>query len=163
MIQIKQSTTKKAFQTIESLADVIWKEHYIPMLGKPQIEYMLDKFQTAEAIKRQVEDGMLYFLLYFDVLEVGYFAIKPEKEALFLSKIYILKSHRNKGVAKKAMEFIVNYAKEQQLQNIRLTVNINNIHAIEAYKKLGFEITKPLVADIGNGFVMDDFEMVKIL
>ena len=43
------------------------------------------------------------------------------------------------------------------------TVNLNNINAIKTYEKLGFINAGPVVADIGNGFVMDDFEMKKSL
>ena len=48
-------------------------------------------------------------------------------------------------------------AKERNLKAVWLTVNRNNSHAIEVYKHKGFIITRTQVADIGNGFVMDDY------
>ena len=59
------------------------------------------------------------------------------------------------------MFFVEEKAKTYQLKNIRLTVNINNTIAIKAYEKLGFKNVGPIVADIGNGFIMDDFQMMK--
>ena len=162
-MHITQATTKQAFSDIELLADTIWRDHYIPIVGKSQVDYMLDQFQTAKAIENQVQAGMSYFVMYLDDAAVGYFAIKPEETNMFLSKIYVLKTQRNKGIAKNAIHFILEQVKSKQLKGIRLTVNINNEIAIKAYKKLGFTITKPIVADIGNGFVMDDYEMVKRL
>ncbi len=41
------------------------------------------------------------------------------------------------------------------------TVNKNNSLAIRAYEKLGFENLGSIVADIGNGFVIDDYRMEK--
>ena len=38
-------------------------------------------------------------------------------------------------------------------------VNKYNKNTILAYQKLGFIQKRELVIDIGNGFVMDDFEM----
>ncbi|MCR8669348.1 GNAT family N-acetyltransferase [Aestuariibaculum sp. M13] len=161
MIDIQTASTHQDFKTIESLADIIWREHYIPIVGKPQIDYMLEKFQSAEAIKQQALEGMKYFTLVYSGVPVGYIAIKPEEGVLFLSKIYVLKDYRGKGIAKSAMQFVENKAKDFDLKTIRLTVNINNEIAIKAYEKLGFINAGPIVADIGNGFIMDDYLMKK--
>ena len=161
MINIKAANTISDYKNIADIADVIWREHYIPIVGKPQIDYMLQKFQSASAIEKQVEDGFEYFTIYFEEIAVGYISIEQEENSLFLSKIYVLSSHRGKKIGKAAMQFVENKAKTYQKERIRLTVNINNTNAIKAYEKLGFINVGPLVADIGNGFVMDDYQMVK--
>ena len=161
MTEIKVASTSQDYLKIEAIADIIWREHYIPIVGKPQIDYMLDKFQSAKAIEKQIENGYEYFSIFYDDAHVGYISIKQEKDALFLSKIYVLSSYRGKKIGKTAMLFVENKAKLYQLKNIRLTVNIHNSNSIKAYEKLGFKNVGPLVADIGNGFVMDDFEMIK--
>ncbi|KAB1068699.1 GNAT family N-acetyltransferase [Tamlana haliotis] len=160
MITFRIAETPSEFKTIASLAEVVWREHYIPIVGKAQVDYMLEKFQSSEAIKNQVESDFLYYLVSYNNKPVGYFAIMKEAEALFLSKFYILSDFRGRGIGKKAMRLIEAKALEFQLNKIRLTVNIHNTNAIKAYEKLGFKTLGPLVADIGNGFVMDDYEMV---
>jgi len=80
---------------------------------------------------------------------------------LFLSKIYVLKHYRGKKIGKRAMAFVEEQAKSCQLKSIRLTVNKHNTDAIHAYQQLGFKNMGSVVLDIGNGFVMDDFEMEK--
>ena len=161
MINIKAANTISDYKNIADIAEVIWREHYIPIVGKPQIDYMLQKFQSASAIEKQVEDGFEYFTIYFEDTAIGYLSIKQEEKALFLSKIYVLTSHRGKKIGKAAMQFVENKTKIYQKERIRLTVNINNTNAIKAYEKLGFINVGTLVADIGNGFVMDDYQMVK--
>ena len=161
MTIIKIANTATDYLQIEALANTIWREHYIPIVGKPQIDYMLDKFQSAKAIEKQVEDGYEYFTLIYNDVSVGYISIKQEPEALFLSKIYVLSTYRGKKIGKEAMQFVENKALTYQLKNIRLTVNIHNANSIKAYEKLGFKNVGPLVTDIGNGFVMDDYVMVK--
>jgi len=163
MIKIIPATTNSQFQQIETLADTIWRDYYIPMVGKQQIDYMLEKFQSVAAIKQQVEVGFEYFIITFDGIPVSYIAIKKEESALFLSKIYVLSTYRGKKIAKTALAFIEDKAKSNQLETIRLTVNVNNTTSINVYEKLGFVIVRPLVADIGNGFIMDDFEMEKTI
>lgn len=163
MIDITTANTKAYYLQIEKLADIIWREHYIPIVGKPQIDYMLDKFQSATAIEEQVANGFEYFLITYEAVAVGYISIKKEAVSLFLSKIYVLSSYRGKKIGKSAMIFVEEKAKSYQLKSIRLTVNINNTNSIKAYEKLGFINTGSLVADIGNGFVMDDYQMVKTI
>ncbi|MDD7887021.1 GNAT family N-acetyltransferase [Flavivirga sp. 57AJ16] len=161
MIDIIIANTANHYSKIAKLADVIWREHYIPIVGKPQIDYMLDKYQSATAIREQVVNGFEYFLITFNTTPVGYISIKKEAESLFLSKIYVSSVYRGKKIGKAAMAFIEEKAKDYELKRIRLTVNINNTNSIKAYEKLGFVNTGPLVTDIGNGFVMDDYQMVK--
>ena len=162
-MRICLAQTSTDFMVIETLANTIWREYYIPIIGKLQVDYMLKNFQSVNSIKKEVTHGMLYFLLKQDDFFVGYVAIKEEKDTLFLSKFYILKTFRRMGLGKKTVLFIEKKAKEKHLKNIRLTVNVNNIKAINTYTRLGFVNTAPLVTDIGNGFIMDDFEMFKRL
>ena len=163
MTEVKIANTKNHYHQIAELADVIWREHYIPIVGKPQIDYMLDKYQSAKAIEEQIENGYTYFILSFKKIPVGYISIKKEENALFLSKIYVLSSYRGKKIGKAAMNYVEGKAKEYKLNAIRLTVNINNTNSIKAYKKLGFVNVGSLVTDIGHGFVMDDYEMIKMI
>jgi ribosomal protein S18 acetylase RimI-like enzyme len=163
MIKIIPAISLSHFECIAQLADVIWREHYIPIVGKPQIDYMLEKYQSAKAISEQVNQGYEYFFITFDTTPVAYISIKKEAKTLFLSKIYVLSIYRGKKIGKSAMDFIESKAKHYQLKTIRLTVNINNVNAIKAYEKLGFKNVGPLVTDIGNGFVMDDYQMEKAL
>jgi RimJ/RimL family protein N-acetyltransferase len=44
---------------------------------------------------------------------------------------------------------------------VSLAVNKRNSRAIAAYRKWGFEIEQAVVKDIGDGFVMDDYIMVR--
>jgi len=150
-------------QLIEDLGAQIWKEHYTPIIGKEQVAYMLQKFQTAQVIQQQIEDGLEYYLIKYKQTDVGYFSIKKETDAIFLSKFYVLKKQRGKGIGKFAMNFIENIVHSEKLKYIRLTVNKYNTNSIQAYKKMGFSQLEAVVFDIGNGFIMDDFRMEKKL
>ena len=62
----------------------------------------------------------------------------------------------------KMMDFIINEAKKAGLPKIRLNVNKYNF-AIDVYKRLGFVTVADEVNDIGNGYVMDDYVMEKMI
>ena len=89
---------------------------------------------------------------------IGYIAIQTQKEALFLSKFYIKREFRSKGHGRKAMNFIIKQSKKLNFNKIFLTVNKYNTESIKIYEKLGFKQLGPIIQDIGNGFIMDDYK-----
>ena len=161
--QFREACSTRDFIQIADLADTIWREHYTPIIGKAQVDYMLEHFQSREAIARQVSDGMKYFLILEGHIPRGYLAIEKRGRELFLSKIYLLREYRGLGMGKAAMDFIAERAGEFGCDRIALTVNKNNDRSIKAYSRMGFENKGALVTDIGGGFVMDDYRMVRIL
>ena len=150
---------------IAGLAGGIWREHYIPILGRAQVDYMLDKFQSPEAICDQIRGGHLYFLIRSGNMDIGYFCVHSgEMPGEFcLSKLYIKKQARGKKAGKHAQEYIEGLARGRGFGKIVLFVNKQNTGAIRIYQKMGYRITDPVVRDIGNGFVMDDYRMEKVL
>ncbi|RUS48581.1 GNAT family N-acetyltransferase [Cohnella sp. AR92] len=144
------------------LADEIWNEHYSVLLSKQQIDYMLERFQSPDAIEEQIRrKDYSYYFMESGGEPIGYLAVKPEDGKLFLSKFYLLKAHRGKGFASRAIEFLEMLCGEGGLEAIWLTVNRDNQGSIAVYEKKGFRTVRTQVADIGNGFVMDDYVMEK--
>ena len=145
------------------LADVIWREHYLPIIGQAQVDYMLAQFQSAQAIAAQIANGYEYYLIIYQGQSAGYAAVVADLDAasLLLSKIYVEKSLRGHGLGKKTLEFIEDLCRQRGLNTIWLTVNKNNTASIACYERVGFINAGPIVQDIGGGFVMDDFKMEK--
>lgn len=48
-----------ALEALSRLASQIVKEHYDPILGAAQNDYMIEKFQSVEAIKGQIAQGYI--------------------------------------------------------------------------------------------------------
>ncbi len=156
-------TTEHQIEIVESLAREIWTGHYTPIIGKEQVDYMLDRFQSKHAISEQIKSGVLYFLMQEGHEAIGYIAVQPRGEELFLSKIYVKSSRRAQGYGKKAVLYAESVARQRGLRKIVLTVNKNNAGSIRAYEKMGFRNVEALIQDIGKGFVMDDYKMEKSL
>lgn len=76
-----------------------------------------------------------------------------------MSKLYILSSERGRGLGKFALAALQDKAKRTNKRRIALTVAKKNTGSISAYEKIGFRKTGEVTADIGGGYVMDDFEM----
>ena len=162
-MHIKIVSDKKQIRLIESLANEIWYEHYIPIIGVDQVEYMLKKFQSFKAISQQIKDGSLYFLCEHENEPIGYMSVIIREKELFLNKFYVKATQRNKGFGREMMVFLEALSETKGLSKISLTVNINNTESIKAYEALGFVKCGTVIQDIGNGFFMDDHMMEKKL
>jgi len=163
MTEFFLARSKEHFNTIAKLANIVWHEHYIPIIGKAQVDYMVTKFQTSGAMQQQEKEAYEYFIIKYEKNDVGYLSVKKNNDDLFLSKIYLLKEFRRKGIGKDTFKFIEEKAKNYQCKSISLTVNKNNVNTIKTYEKIGFKNVEAIVMDIGNGFVMDDYRMIKTL
>lgn len=162
-IRFSKVSDQEGLKSVENLARMIWEEHYTPIIGSDQVEYMLQNFQSCSAMEQQIMEGMEYYLIELGDGPAGYLAFKINEEELFLSKIYVLEEKRGKGIGRKAMEFIENEARDQRRQFISLTVNKNNRASIRAYERMGFANIGAVETDIGSGFIMDDYVMRKVL
>ncbi|WP_339324597.1 GNAT family N-acetyltransferase [Paenibacillus sp. FSL W8-0194] len=156
--------TENEIATVAEMASQIWFEYFVSIISKEQIAYMVEKFQSAPAMTEQIKrQGYEYYVMKAEGRNVGYLAVKEDQGKLFLSKFYIRKEERGKGYASQAMEQLTGRCKERKLASIWLTVNRHNHSAIAVYNKKGFKTVKTQVADIGNGFVMDDYVMEKTI
>ena len=163
-LQFEPARIQAEIAVIAGLAREIWYEYYVPLIGREQVDYMVAKFQTAEAMAAQMRDGYEYFLVRRDGRAIGYCAVQvqPDSRSLFLSKFYLHRDARGSGTGRALMEFIVQLALARGLVSIWLTVNKGN-PSVRAYERLGFKISADLRMDIGQGFVMDDYRMEKSL
>lgn len=160
-IIIKTAASQDA-SIIQMLAQEIWMQHYTPIIGKAQVDYMLDKFQSKDAVVDQISNGYIYYIAYDDSTPCGYSGIK-EENGVFLSKLYVRQAHRGKGIGKALLTEILAYANLIKASRIWLTCNKQNTNTLSVYQKLGFNVTDNRVSDIGNGFVMDDYILEKPL
>ena len=152
--------TPEAVAQVAALAEEIWTEHYAAILSVEQIRYMVDKYQSVPAIEEQLTDKHYrYYLVIAAGKAVGYVGIQPEDGRLFLSKLYLRRSIRGRGYARRILAFLTGFCDGHGLHSIWLTVNRHNTGSIAVYEKLGFVKTQEQAAEIGRGYIMDDYIM----
>lgn len=153
-------STAKDIDLVTDIAQEVWTEHYTPIIGVEQVEYMLKNLHSKEIIAKQIlKQNYLYFIIKHEESDIGYIGVQIKENELFLSKIYLKSSVRGLGLGKESMMFIKDLAQRHNLSKVSLTVNKNNKNTIAAYYKFGFKKTGEVCADIGKGYVMDDLQM----
>lgn len=160
--------TPQEIAAVVTLALQIWPEYYIPIIGAGQVEYMLRHVQSSEAIDEQIKHGHQYFLVKAKTSGtnqspwIGYcaFVLQSDTERLFISKLYLLPEYRGRGLGRVILDWINMIARQRRLNVMWLTVNKTN-PAYRTYLHWGFVNKGSIVKDIGNGFVMDDYQLEK--
>ena len=159
-LEVRKAETDTQVREIADLAKVIWNEHFTPIIGKDQVDYMVEKFQSYPALKEQISEGYEYHQIFSGGEFCGYTGIHPgEDNRLFLSKLYLKKESRGHHLATGAFSFLKEICRERGYSAIWLTCNKHNDNSLGVYRHFGFEIIDTQEADIGGGFIMDDYIM----
>ena len=151
---------------VEKLARLTWPDTFKEILTTEQIEYMLNWMYNVETLQDQISAGHLFFIIKENNQDLGFIGLEPnyeESSDLRIHKIYILPDTQGKGLGQKLLNFASKTIAPKFNCN-RLHLNVNKYNAaVTFYQKYGFTIEKEEDIDIGNGFWMNDFVMVKEL
>lgn len=144
---------------LSRFAAAIVKEHYDPIIGAEQNDYMIKKFQSEGALKEQMKNGCRYYFAVKDNMKAGFFGFYPRDGKMYISKLYIDKGFRRQHIACDCLDFIAEQAKAEGTDRLFLNVNRYNDGSIAFYEKMGFVKMYTEDNDIGNGYFMNDFVM----
>ena len=91
---------ESCIRNVASLAHEIWNQHFVPIIGQAQVDYMLDKFQSVDAITKQLNEGFEYYIISSDKTKAGYLGLLPDINSgkMMISKVYVRKELRGSGV-----------------------------------------------------------------
>lgn len=144
-------------EQLSRIASAVVKEHFDPIIGVEQNNYMIARFQSVSAIQAQFQSGYQYDWVKEDGAIAGFLAFYPVGDKMYLSKFYTRKEYRGHHLARPMIDFVRSEAKKAGLTAIFLNVNRHNSDVIRIYEHLGFYRIREEKNDIGNGFYMDDF------
>jgi GNAT superfamily N-acetyltransferase len=163
-ITLRVLTVDDDLRAIGSLAERIWSEHYPEIISWAQIHYMLERTYTPQLIASEIASGVRWLCAADDSGPCAFAAYAAQADGrVRLDKLYVLRSHRGQGIARRLLDELIEWCAgadvEKPVRRIYLTVNKHNSGSIEAYRRMGFSVEGSQVADIGHGFVMDDYVM----
>jgi GNAT superfamily N-acetyltransferase len=151
---------------VGELAGTIWRQHYPGIITHEQIEYMLPRMYSVEALSEflRASDAGLALAHVGDRL-AGFAAwYRPDEPATTkLDKLYVLPELHGHGVGRRLIAHVEEAARAAGAATLVLNVNKRNVRSIAFYERCGFATREAVVVDIGGGFVMDDYVMAKVL
>ena len=155
--------TNSQLEIIQDLAKAIWPDAYGAILSQEQLEYMMEMMYSLDSLENQLKNNNVFLLAKVENDFIGFASYElnfQNSNKTKIHKLYILPTIQGKGVGKNLILHIQEIAKKNS--NSALILNVNKYNkAKDFYLHNQFEIADSLVVDIGNGYVMDDFVMVK--
>jgi ribosomal protein S18 acetylase RimI-like enzyme len=159
-----RTATTNDIELIRAIAHEVWPVSYRDMISPEQIAYMLDMMYSKESLLRQMNDEACCFLIAQGAAEAKGFASFSEvsDHRFKLHKLYVLSTEQGKGTGTMLLNEVVRRVQLKGGVSIELQVNKHN-KAFHFYSAHGFVVDHELVLDIGEGYAMDDYVMVKKL
>lgn len=152
---------------IHDMADVAFRHTYKDILSPDQIEYMMEWMYSPSSLRRQMEEGHVYYIAYSDGEPCGYVSVQPDgvgeddREVYHLQKIYVLPTEQGSGLGRLLFDTVVSHVRKfsgNVPARIELNVNRNN-SAVGFYQHLGMTVLRQGDFDIGDGYYMNDYIM----
>lgn len=162
MIHLQAATDRAALARLSALAHIIWHEHYVPIIGRDQVEYMLATGYGVDALDEARAHGSQFTLALLDDADRGYAGLSPDApnpNIVWLDKLYVHADARGSGLGRALVVHAAQQAAILRASQLWLRVNRHNADSIAAYQRLGFGIERADVKEIGQGYVMDDYLM----
>ena len=149
-------------EALASLAREIWHAHFPAIISRAQIDYMLDQRYKPGLIRQLLARGDLWLAARAGDELVGFAHGMALQEGDFkLDRLYVSGPWQRHGIGGELIARVADHARRHGCTRLLLRVNRQNQQAIDAYLKHGFKVATLIVEDIGKGFVMDDYVMVK--
>lgn len=148
---------------VARLAHDVWWRHYPGIISEAQIDYMLERGYSDDALAKYLDtDNAGLALAMRDRVAVGFVGWTPlPPGTMRLEKLYVLPEHHGERIGRTLIEHVVARARATGCREVTLNVNRGNTGAIRAYERCGFVIRERGDFPIGNGFVMEDFIMAR--
>ena len=160
---VKQVAREDA-AAVSALAREIWYPHYTAIISKAQIEYMLAQRYDPQIIRAELARGDVWWDKLLVAGRMAGFAnyfLTANAGEMKLDKLYVHQHYQRRGCGGMLLDRVLGIARAHGCATLMLAVNKHNATAIAAYRKYGFRIAESVVKDIGGGFVMDDYIMVR--
>ena len=153
--------TEQDFPLIRRLADEVFPATYTPLLPEGQVEYMMERMYSAEALQEQLQSGHRFFLGYVGGEPAGYLSIEQQGDSLFhLHKLYVLPRFQRSGLGRTLFEEAVREVRRKGVLPARIELNVNRENkALGFYERIGMRRDRVVDIKIGEGFEMNDYIM----
>ena len=153
-------------ERVAALAAEIWYDHYLGIITAAQIEYMLKQRYDPALVRAELARDDVWWdklLAGEDLSAFSSYLLTGAPGEMKIDKLYVRTRCQRWGYGGLLVEQAAAVARARGCDRLTLAVNKNNRQAIAAYLKHGFQVAEAVVKDIGGGFVMDDYIMVRPL
>ena len=125
---------------------VKWIDGYVPLSMIREKVFIEEQKVTPQLEWDGRDEEAIHFLAYQDEKAIGCARAFVIENHMQLGRMAVLKEYRNNGIGSFLIEKAITTAKLNQLSKISISAQC---HAINFYKKFGFEVTSEIYLDAG--------------
>jgi len=144
---------------ISNMAFIIWPLTYGQVLSQDQIDFMLEKNYTVEALAESMVVGQFFYVLKEDGIGQGFIALRTLEDRVRIEKLYLMPDVQGKGFGKALIDFASEKTVLKGRGILELNVNRNN-PAYHFYLKQGFKVVQTVDIPYYD-YVLNDYVMQK--
>lgn len=129
----------KKEKSMEITIEKMTKSHLDKIKNNLQEDF--DEFWNENVIKSELENPASTYIVAIDEQNnvVAYAGIWQPIDEAHITNIVTKKDKRRNKIATQMLEELIKISKQRKLNNITLEVNVNNVPAINLYKKYNFK------------------------
>lgn len=125
---------------------VKWIDGYAPLSMIREKVFIEEQKVMSQLEWDGKDEEAIHFLAYQDEKVIGCARAFVIENHMQLGRMAVLKEYRNNGIGSFLIEKAITTAKLNQLSKISISAQC---HAIDFYKKFGFEVTSEIYLDAG--------------
>ena len=153
LIKIKQRDDIKIERFCE-LAKPLYIEYYTPLIAGVGVAELLN-FLKIKIIKQEIKNNIYeYFLIEFEDRYAGILVLQAQENVLHISKIFILKRYRKKGIFKNTIEELIKMLDKKGLSELKICVAKDDRKLPVIVSKLNFKKQKQIARYFGNNIYL---------
>lgn len=98
--------------------------------------------ETVELITEKMQNGELAVIGHVDGQEAAMVRFTVKSDYLYFSRLSVIPGYQGKGLAKKLLAFLEQYAVQHSIPEIRCKVRMNVPRNMMLYESIGYSISK---------------------
>lgn len=117
--------------------------------------------ETVESISTALKDNEKGLIAYVDEKPVGMVRFQLKENELYFFRLSVIPEKQGKGIAKKILKFLEDYAKNKEIHKLLCKVRMTVTKNIKLYSSIGYSIYDEEVVHKPNGINIRVVSMMK--
>ena len=171
LVPVREEETEE----LSMMATYMVEQHIQSYYGRRQKEYMLESFQSADAIRRAMKDGEKYYWIdsipagekesVLAMLDMcGYLSCSCQDHTIVITNLYIMEETRGRHLMRECMELLARAEDlPEGMERIRISIPEGYVDAIAVFEHIGFEKEGKEEISIGKNYKLNCVNLSKAM
>ena len=153
----------KYIHATADLASELWHEVYKRYYPAKQLDALVERLQSADAIEADIDDDVNYFLVVLGGKTIGYFAWKMENTSLHLMHLYLKPEYRGKALGRDILTSCERLARGEGRGQVGCNGQTKALPVQQFFKARGYRSLGPAENDVVDGIDRNELTFERML